>query len=785
MRCIFERSMQPTSQATRAFVFLAWVVATTISSSSAQESKTPADSNQNPAAAKVSQEKDATPEKLFWRAAREGELSKVKAAIQAGIDIDVKTEYGATALFFACDRGHKNVVKFLISQGADPNIRDTFYQATPVTWAQMKGNRDIVLDLIRHGGKGAGDILVSAIASGDHAFAKNLLETGKISKKGLVKARDAANRIPLEEQRTQALSLFSQYKLEETKSVAIAPGLLKLYPGRYANDQLRIDIITRDQSVLISFNGGSHDELVSTKLHEFSIGNVEIEFVVDHQTVQGLKLKTGDRSFLLSPVKSSPREPKVAQPSTKSKEIQPASPEPLEFASSSPASLAADRAVSSANWPGFRGNGARGVADGQRPPTAWNVTGDAKDSTNLKWRVNVPGLGLSCPTIWGNRIYLTSAVAEGEAGNLKIGLYGDVDSIEEDTEYQFKVLCYSTEDGKLLWEKTANQTKPAVKRHAKSSHANPTVATNGKQVVAFFGSEGLYCFSKSGDLVWTKNFGLLDSGWFYDPGYQWGFGSSPLIHNDRVIIQCDIQGQSFITALDLESGAEIWRTKRDEIPSWSTPTVHSFGETTMVITNGTKAARGYNFENGNLIWSLQEHSEIVVPTPIVAHDLIYISSGYSPIQPIYAIKPDSKGDISLPKNTSTSPSISWSVPRGGPYMPSPIIHGDYLYCCANSGILTCYAAQTGKVVYKKRMKAEGGSLSFTASPVAADGHLYFTAEDGRVLVVKSGPQFELVKVNPLGEPTLATPAVSNGVMYFRTQNSLIAVGKQLKIPAIE
>jgi outer membrane protein assembly factor BamB len=203
--------------------------------------------------------------------------------------------------------------------------------------------------------------------------------------------------------------------------------------------------------------------------------------------------------------------------------------------------------------------------------------------------------------------------------------------------------------------------------------------------------------------------------------------------------------------------------------------VHEFGELPMLITSGTKSARGYDIRDGKQLWSLTGHSEIVVPTPFVAHDLIFVASGYSPIQPIYAIKPEARGDISLAENTSTSDSISWSVKRGGPYMPSPIVYGDYLYTCSNSGILTCYVATTGVEVYKKRLKAPGGSLSFTASPIAADGHLFLPAEDGRVLVVKSGSEFELVNTNECGESLLATPAISDGLFLIRTQNSLMAL----------
>jgi outer membrane protein assembly factor BamB len=359
---------------------------------------------------------------------------------------------------------------------------------------------------------------------------------------------------------------------------------------------------------------------------------------------------------------------------------------------------------------------------------------------------------------------------------VRIGLYGDVASVEENNVYEFRLICLDKLTGEIMWQETATKKKPAVKRHAKSSHANPTPATDGIHVVASFGSEGLYCYDMEGKLLWSKELGVLDSGWFYDPGYQWGFGSSPIIFNELVIVQCDIQNDSFIAAFNLSDGSEVWRTPREEIPSWSSPTVHEFDGLPMLMTGGTKAARGYDARTGELLWSLPEHSEIVVPTPFVAQGLMFFASGYSPVQPIYAVRSEARGDIGLDGDNLTNEFVSWSTKRGGPYMPTPIVYGEYLYCCGNSGILDCYDAMSGEKVYTKRMRAPGGSLAFTASPIAGDGHLYFTAEDGRVLVVKAGPEFELVATNKAGESILATPAISEGTIFLRTQDSVIAVG---------
>jgi outer membrane protein assembly factor BamB len=324
-----------------------------------------------------------------------------------------------------------------------------------------------------------------------------------------------------------------------------------------------------------------------------------------------------------------------------------------------------------------------------------------------------------------------------------------------------------------------------VKRHSKSSHANPSIATDGKHVVAFFGSEGLYCYDMEGNQKWKLDLGLLDSGWFFNAAYQWGFGSSPIIFEDKVIVQCDIQKDSFIAAFRLSDGTEVWRTKRDEIPTWPTPNVHRFGDMPMLITHGTRAARGYDARDGALLWSLKGHSEIVVPTPFVAHDLIFVASGYSPVQPIVAIKPTMRGEIDLPgvqkDDGTTTPEaneqLAWSLNRGGPYMPTPIAYGDFLYCCSNTGILACYRATTGEEVYKERVKV-GGAASFTASPIAADGHLYLTAEDGRVAVVRAGEKYKLVSVNPCGTNVLSTPAISAGTFFARTLTEIVAFGEK-------
>jgi outer membrane protein assembly factor BamB len=376
--------------------------------------------------------------------------------------------------------------------------------------------------------------------------------------------------------------------------------------------------------------------------------------------------------------------------------------------------------------------------------------------------------------VFGDRVYLTTAVSGDGSAEFRPGLYGDVDSVNESAEHSWRVYCLDKRDGNVLWQRTACTGVPKIKRHAKASHANPTPVTDGLHVVASFGSEGLYCFDREGKLLWQKSLGVLDSGWFYNADYQWGFGSSPILYNELLIVQCDVGKHSFLAAYRVSDGHEVWRTERDEIPSWGTPTIVESEKRAELVTNATKYARGYDPRTGQELWRLDRHSEITVPTPIFGAGLIFVTSGYRPIQPIYAIRPGATGDISLKDGETTNDAVAWSIKKGGPYMPTPIVYDNYLYTCSNAGVVTCFEAQTGKQVYKERV---GGAKGYTASPVAAEGRIYFAGEDGDVRVVRAGPNYELLAVNPLGEACMATPAISAGMIYIRTQHHLFGIGR--------
>lgn len=440
-----------------------------------------------------------------------------------------------------------------------------------------------------------------------------------------------------------------------------------------------------------------------------------------------------------------------------------------------------DVALDAQHWPSFRGDGAAGVADpaSAAAPVRWDVA----RGSNLAWKTPIPGLGHSSPIVWRDRIFVTTAVSSGSKSVFRPepltrdGEVTNVDSAGDEPAHAWKLLALDRRTGKVLWERTAHQGKPTVKRHVKNSHASSTPATDGKRVIAWFGSEGLHAYDIDGRRLWKADLGAQDVGWSYDPDYQWGVASSPIIHRDMVIVQCDRQADSFIVALDVQTGKERWRTERDEIPSWATPAVVEFDGGAVVVANATQAVRAYDLATGKERWRIEGNSELAVPTPIAAHGLVFVSSGYRPIQPIYAVRPGAKGDITPTADAPSNDHIAWSTRRGGPYIPTPIVIGGILYVCANNGVLTAYRAKTGERVYQQRVAS---GESFSASPVAANGHLYLASEDGDVFVIRAGETFELVATNPIGEVVLATPAIASGMILVRAERHLFALARPEK-----
>lgn len=426
---------------------------------------------------------------------------------------------------------------------------------------------------------------------------------------------------------------------------------------------------------------------------------------------------------------------------------------------------------SSTNWPSFRGVHASGVADGQDLPLGF----DAETGKNIRYKIPIPGLAHSSPIVWGDRLFLTTAVSSEENASFKPGLYGSGEASADRSVHEWRVICLDKRSGKTLWQKTAVKAEPVDKRHVKATYANATPATDGKHIIAMFGSHGLYAFSVEGEALWHRDLGRLDVGAYDLPQYEWGSASSPIIYKNLVIVQCDSQKDSFIVALDIATGETVWRTERDELPSWGTPTIFPHPERPELITNGSNFIRGYDPTTGKELWRLGGSSKITAPTPVFADGLIVVASGRAPERPLFAIRSGAEGDITLGRGKTKSAQVAWLKSRRGPYMPTPLIYRGIVYVINNSGQFGAYDLKTGDEHYYERVPQR--SHGFSASPIAADGRVYLFGEDGRVFIVKAGDTFELISTHTLGETVMATPALSEGTMYIRGADHLFAIGK--------
>lgn len=421
-----------------------------------------------------------------------------------------------------------------------------------------------------------------------------------------------------------------------------------------------------------------------------------------------------------------------------------------------------------ADCPQFRGPHASGVDATKPVPVEWHV----ETGKNVRWQTPLPGLGHAAPIISGDRLYVATAVGPGD-NQLKVGLYGDIAPLEENGAHQWRLLAVERASGRIIWNVLGHEAAPRVKRHPKSTHCNSTPATDGQSLVAIFGSEGLFCFDMNGKPRWRKDLGPMDSGYFAVPSAQWGFASSPVIHEGMVIVLCDVQTNSFLAAFDLKSGEERWRSPRRDVPTWSSPRVVETGGRKQIVVNGWHHSGGYNFADGKELWRLAGGGDIPVPTPIFANGLIYLTSAHGKLRPMRAIRPNATGDITPPSPEGTNAAIAWVHPRQGNYMQTPIAVGDYVYGCSDAGVLTCFDGRTGKIFYSERL---GLAQGYTASPVSDGRHLYFAGETGKTVVVPVGEKFSIAATNDLGEICMATPAIAGGTLFFRTQKKLIAVG---------
>jgi outer membrane protein assembly factor BamB len=421
------------------------------------------------------------------------------------------------------------------------------------------------------------------------------------------------------------------------------------------------------------------------------------------------------------------------------------------------------------NWPSFRGPNASGVAEGTKPPTAWDV----EKSQNVLWKTAIPGLSHASPIVWGNQIYVITAVSSDAKAGFVAKDRG-IDLANDNAKHAWMIFALDKRNGQVLWSNKAYEGVPRAKRHVKATQANSTPVTDGRYVVALFGSEGLACYDTKGKLLWKQDLGVLNPGLWDDKSSSWGHSSSPVIYRDLVIVQADGHTQSFIAAFNLKDGKQAWRVERNEITSWTTPALYEGGNRTELIANGGRYIRGYDPLTGKELWRFSDNeTQVKMQAPQIAGDLIYITGGYPAGRAMYVFRPGAVGDISLKAGEEKNAFLAWSSTKGSPYTPTPIVYGDLFYVLADNGVLSAYVAKTGELVYQQRLPS-----SFSASPVAANGKLYLASEDGDVFVVKAGRQYELLSRNVMGQPLMATPALTDGMLIVRGQNAIYALGER-------
>lgn len=682
----------------------------------------------------------------LWPAVRNSDAAAITSALDAGADVNFKNEMGITALWIACGKGKPEIVQLLIDRGADVNARDFIWYQTPLSAAIGGSHATAAKALLKAGARDIEPCLMSAAGRGNLAMSQLLLDTGKIGQPAL----NAALYFSKKKEIQDALRKVGATELPTLPEAAREA--LKPLAGKYESDNGNsLELEVRDIGLVARGGAGGGTLLAPTGNDTFApVGSESASYTFERKdgVVSRLVARrfTAEIAYFRSESKPAP---KLASVATESGDARIASP---------------------LNWPSFRGPEASGIADGQQPPTTWSV----KDNVNVRWKTPIPGLGNSCPIVWGDRVFVTTAISGDPDPKIRTGNYGDVESVDDTSRHTWKLYCLHRDTGEILWERTTCEGVPKCKRHLKGSQANCTPATDGRRVVACFGPEGMYCFDFAGKLLWKRDLGNLDSSFTLDKEYEWGFGSSPIIHDGLVILQCDVSRDSFIAAFSLEDGSRVWSTARDEIPSWSTPTIWPAGDHVEIVTNASQYARGYDAATGKELWRLAKKSECTIPTPFAGRGKMFVVSGNRPIQPIFALRPGAAGDISLKDGEHQNAHVAWSKMRGGPYMPTPILYGPHLYVCSNAGIVTCLDADSGKEVYKERM----GGVSYTASPVAADGRLYFTSEQGQVRVIRAGPKFELLAVNEMDDICMATPAISAGAFFVRSQHFVWSLGRK-------
>jgi outer membrane protein assembly factor BamB len=679
-------------------------------------------------------------------AARSGDLAGVKRFIKEGVPVDAADDWGTTPLYLAVQQGQIEVVRFLLEKGADPSGRETFFNTNILDVSLWEGEPDYAVTkaLLAAGAKNRANALGHALETGNVALARAAVESGPV-----LESEAAELRRRYGELEGEIAEVFAGMKTEKDPPPPTYTATeLADFAGHFAGSGKEATVALQDGALVLDMDG---TKPVLAAMAERMFRNEETGVVVRYYGRAG-----NVEGIFVYGAETDPVRMRLADDS------------PVAAVADLPEFVVDPNAKPTVNWPGFRGENRSGIGDGLDTP----VDFDVDTGKGVAWSVEVPGLANSSPVVWGDRVYITTAVAEGGSTPLRTGLTGAGDEVEEAVEHRWLVLAYDKATGNKVWESEVGRGVPLTKRHFKATQANSSPATDGEHIVVVFPTAGLACLGKNGSLHWKHDLGGLNAGGFNDPGLQWGFAASPIIHKGKVILQVDIHDGPYLAAWDLKTGKELWRTERPDVaPSWSTPAIWPTPKGEELVVNAS-VIRGYDPETGRELWRLGPTSIQVVASPVIGKTNLFVSSGYPPARPIYAVKPGIRGEHAIESDDDAGP-LAWYQTRGGAYMPTPLLYRGLLYIVHHNARLVAHDARNGQPVLKARFSA-GGTM--TSSPVAANGRIYQGSEEGTLYVIEAGPTYKELAVHEFGEPLMATPAISEGLLLVRTPSKLIALG---------
>ena len=691
------------------------------------------------------------PGEALREAARAGDLARIDALLAAGVAVDAPARYGQTPLYFAAEKGQMAAARRLVERGANVNARDTFFGSTVLSQALGSKNSELARYLLAKGARDAAAALAVAIENDDLELARAALATGFVEPLDLLAARKAVEGGAGASLRGTLAA--ATVKPRQRPPYQAPSARLPLYAGRYRLEPGKdATVAVRGDGLVLTLPGEKETTLAAVEEDRFDTadGNLSLVFSGRAGLVEWLRVNRGGELSFANAVTFDPT--------------------PIRAATGTAAAAAAP-IDPPRPWPQFRGPRASGVGDGQGAPAVWNVT----TGEGVRFKTPIPGIGLSSPIVWGDRIFVTSAVSGKGDTTFRTGLYGDGTSVDDLSEHSFRLYALDTKSGRIVWEREVHRGAPQVRRHLKSSLANASPVTDGERVVVLFGPVGkLAAYDFDGKQLWQRDIGILDCNDPQSGTAEWGHASSPILYGDLVLVQGDRRKDSFLAAYRLATGDEVWRVPREELSTWATPNVLAAPSGDELIANGP-TIRAYDPRNGRALWSLGPSSDIVVATPVIGDGMAFVTAGYPPVRPVFAVRPGQRGDLTLPAGVRSSAAVAWSHERGGTYIPTPILYRGILYTCNNNGFLTAYRAETGEQLSQLRVSSAGAS--FAASPLAADGRLYIASETGDVYVLRAGAEPELLAVQPMGETLMATPAISGGLLVVRTLGHVFGLGK--------